>query len=108
MLPLIRLIVLKSESFAENLINLPSLNKEVTINNTIYRNNNSNEGVVFANPYQYGWTILEKTFCTVLYPNLTVIIVIHSAADHFKQRILLRQMYGQRFYKQVRYSIYYF
>uniref|UniRef100_A0A915PYE8 Hexosyltransferase n=1 Tax=Setaria digitata TaxID=48799 RepID=A0A915PYE8_9BILA len=58
------------------------------------------QGVVSVDPYQYGWTILEETFCSVLHPNLTIIIIIHSASDHFKQRVLLRQMYGERFYKQ--------
>ncbi|EFO16264.1 hypothetical protein LOAG_12241 [Loa loa] len=83
-------MVVKSNSFTENWINRPSINKK------IYRNGNNNENDVLVNTYQYSWdNFIVKVLCCTVTKNPTIIIVIHSATSYFKQRVYLRSTFLQ-------------
>uniref|UniRef100_A0A0N5APK6 Hexosyltransferase n=1 Tax=Syphacia muris TaxID=451379 RepID=A0A0N5APK6_9BILA len=49
---------------------------------------------------RYNWTIVNPEFCRKRYPNVTTLLFIYTAPNHFQQRNLYRSMYGDRFYEQ--------
>ncbi|KHN74713.1 hypothetical protein Tcan_01562 [Toxocara canis] len=52
--------------------------------------------------YRYRWTILERDFCSKRYPHLFMLIVVHTAVPHFKERQAIREMWGDiRLYYKV-------
>ncbi|KHN88035.1 Beta-1,3-galactosyltransferase 1 [Toxocara canis] len=53
-----------------------------------------------VDPYRYNWLVNQANFCTASYTNLKFLIIVHSAVDHFMNRLVLRQIYGTNYYKQ--------
>ena len=58
---------------------------------------------LIIDPYRYNWIALEKDYCTTRYPEIKVLLVVHTAPNHFEARQALRWMYGDKFYSQVLY-----
>uniref|UniRef100_A0A0M3HXP6 Hexosyltransferase n=1 Tax=Ascaris lumbricoides TaxID=6252 RepID=A0A0M3HXP6_ASCLU len=44
--------------------------------------------------YRYRWTILERDFCSTRYRNLFLLIIVHTAVSHVKERQAIREMWG--------------
>ncbi|VDM28985.1 unnamed protein product [Toxocara canis] len=59
--------------------------------------------IIKRNPFN--WTIVEKDFCTKRFPNTTILVVLHTAIEHYERRQIYRDMYGEQLYEQVRFII---
>ncbi|VDK59170.1 unnamed protein product [Anisakis simplex] len=62
--------------------------------------NDSQSGVYITN-HTFEWNVIEKDFCSVRYPNVKMLIVVHTAISHLATRQTYREMYGDRFYEQM-------
>ncbi|VDK47200.1 unnamed protein product [Anisakis simplex] len=56
---------------------------------------------VFIKSHNFQWNIIEKDFCSMRYPKVKTLIVVHTAIPHFHARQAHRKMYGKRFYEKV-------
>lgn len=58
--------------------------------------------IVFIRKNQFKWIIVED-FCVKRYPQLKLLIIVHTAIEHFDRRQIYRDMYGEKFYQKVNY-----
>uniref|UniRef100_F1L5U0 Hexosyltransferase n=1 Tax=Ascaris suum TaxID=6253 RepID=F1L5U0_ASCSU len=55
--------------------------------------------IVFIRKNQFKWIIVED-FCVKRYPQLKLLIIVHTAIEHFHRRQIYRDMYGEKFYQK--------
>ncbi|VDN20734.1 unnamed protein product [Gongylonema pulchrum] len=58
-----------------------------------FRCDNHYEEELF-DPYKYQWTIVDSDFCTRKYPELFLLIIVHTDTEHFTERMAVREMWG--------------
>ena len=62
-----------------------------------------------VNPHPFNYTLLETDICRRRHNDTFVLVVVHSAPEHFERREFIRQTYGSgRLYGQLKMTVVFF